>query len=137
VAISNSEKFRRAIEALNRGDPPGTLEFVDPEVRWETPGVLPDTQTYHGHAGVLTMWKEMTDTFEDLTLTPLGDFRDLDDVHVLVEIRLNGRGRQSGIPVDVSFFMLGTGLDLLERMEFFPSEEEALQAVAARGDGNG
>jgi hypothetical protein len=83
------------------------------------------------------MWKNMTDTFEDLTLTPLGDFRDLDDVHVLVEIRLNGSGRQSGIPVDVSFFMLGTGLDLLERMEFFPSEEEALKTIAARGDGNG
>jgi hypothetical protein len=132
VPLTNPEKFRRAIEALNRGNPPATLEYVHPDVMWEAPGVLPDTQTYHGHAGVLAMWKEMTEAFEGVRLDPLGDFRELDDVHVLVEIRLTGRGRHSGVPVDVSFYMLGTGLELLERMEFFFSEEEALQAVADR-----
>ena len=132
MPLTNAEKFRRSLEAFNRGDAEGTLEHAHPDVRWEAPGVLPDTQTYRGHEGVLAMWKTMTDAFEDLRLDPTGDFAELDDVHVLVPVRFRGRGRHSGIAVDVSVYMLGTGRDLLERMEFFPSEEEALAAVASR-----
>ena len=134
---TNSEKFELAIRALNRSDMEAALEHVHPEVAWEAPGVLPDTQTYRGHAGVRAMWGTMLDAFEDVELVPEGGFRELDDVHVLVEIRFTGRGRHSGIAVDVSFYMLGTGRELLERMEFFPSEEEALAAVAARSAAKG
>jgi ketosteroid isomerase-like protein len=132
MALANSEKFRRAIAAFNRGDVDAALEHADPDVKWEAPAVLPDTQTYHGHRGVRAMWDTMNDAFEGLRLEPEADFKELDETHVLVPIRFFGRGRQSGIEVNVSFFMLGTGRELLERMEFFPSEAEALEAVASR-----
>ena len=134
MPLSNAEKFRRALDAFNRGDADGTLEHAHPDVSWEAPGVLPDTQTYRGHEGVRAMWETMNDVFEDLRLDPMGDFAELDDVHVLVPVRFRGRGRHSGIDVDISFFMLGTGRELLERMEFFPNEEEALEAVASRSE---
>jgi hypothetical protein len=71
----------------------------------------------------------MAEAFEDLRLDPQGAFRQLDDVHVLVQVRASGHGGESGIPVDVLFWMLGTGAVLLERMEFFATEEEALAAA--------
>jgi ketosteroid isomerase-like protein len=132
VTLTNADKFRLAIEAVNRGDLEAALEHQHPAVLWEPPTVLPDTQTYRGHAGIRAWWKTMDEAFENLRLDPEGEFKELDDVHVLVPIRASGRGRQSGIEVNVSFYMLGTGRELLERMEFFPSETEALEAVASR-----
>jgi hypothetical protein len=132
MALTNAEKFRLALEAVNCGDLDATLEHAHPEVKWEPPSVLPDIQTYYGHDGVREWWGTMDDAFENLRLDPEGDFRELDEIHVLVPVRATGRGRQSGVEVAASFFMLGTGHDLLERMEFFPTEEEALQAVAER-----
>jgi ketosteroid isomerase-like protein len=136
MPLSNAEKFQRALDAVNRGDLAGTLEHAHPEVRWEAPSVLPDTDTYHGHEGIRAWWETMNDAFENLRLDPEGDFRDLDDVHVLVPVRASGRGRHSGVEVDVSFYMLGTGRELLERMEFFPTEEAALEAIASRSPGD-
>jgi ketosteroid isomerase-like protein len=130
--LSNAEKFRLALEAVNRGDLEATLEHAHPEVKWEPPSVLPDIQTYYGHDGVRRWWDTMEDAFEGLRIDPEGDFRELDDVRVLVPVRAPGRGRQSGVEVAASFYMLGTGRDLLERMEFFPTEEEALRAVTER-----
>ena len=132
MGLSNADKFRAAIDAVNRGDIEGTLAHVHPKVAWEPPGILPDAETYRGHQGVRDWWRTMDDAFENLRLDPLGDFTELDEVHVLVPIRASGRGRQSGVEVNVAFCMLGTGRELLERMEFFPNEEEALAAVAVR-----
>jgi ketosteroid isomerase-like protein len=132
VPLTNAEKFRLALEGVNRGDIDAALEHVDPAVRWEPPALLPDSQTYVGHDGVRAWWTTVDEAFEDLRIDPQGEFRELDDVHVLVPVRASGRGRQSGVDVKASFYMLGTGRDLLERMEFFPTEDEALEAVAAR-----
>jgi ketosteroid isomerase-like protein len=123
------DQFRRALEAFNRGDIEAALEDVDPAVEWHTPGILPDTQTYYGHEGVRAWADTMSDAFADLRLDPRSDFRELDDERVLVQVRASGRGRESGIEVDIEFFMLGTGREKLARMEFFPTEQAALEAA--------
>ena len=124
--------FRNALEAFNRGDVQGALKDMDPQVEWHTPHSLPDTQTYHGHQGVEAWWKMMRDAFDDLRLEA-GVFKDLGDGKVLVPVRASGRGRDSGVPVNVSFYLLGWGREKLERMEFFPSESEALEAAGLSG----
>jgi ketosteroid isomerase-like protein len=129
MSLSNAEKFRRALEAVTNGDIDAALRYVHPEVEWRVPSVLPDAAVYRGHDGVREWEAIMRDAFEELRLEPEGDFRELDEVHVLVPVRASGRGRESGIPVHVSFWMLGTGRELLERMEFFPSENDGLHAA--------
>jgi ketosteroid isomerase-like protein len=129
VSLSNAEKFRRALAAINRNDIDAALEHVHPELEWRVPGVFPDAQVYRGHDGVRAWRATLEDAFEELRLDPQGEFRELDDTHVVVPVRAFGRGRESGIPVDVSFWMLGAGREQLERMEFYPSEEEALAAA--------
>jgi ketosteroid isomerase-like protein len=128
MSQENVEKFRGALEAFNRGDVGGILEVVDPHVEWQTPRSLPDTQTFYGHEGVKAWWAMMSDAFDELRLEP-GEFKDLGENGVLVPVRASGRGRDSGAEVSVSFWMLGQGVEKLQRMQFFPSEAEALEAV--------
>jgi ketosteroid isomerase-like protein len=71
----------------------------------------------------------MLEAFDDLRLH-FGEFREVAEEAVLVAVRSEGRGRESGVKVEASFFMLGTGRDgRLVRMEWFATEEEALAAV--------
>ncbi len=130
MAQENVEKFRSALQAFNRGDVEDALKDIDPQVEWQTPRSLPDTQTYYGHQGVKSWWATMSDAFDELRLDP-GEFKDLGDGSVLVPVRASGRGRDSGAEVNVSFYLLGWGREKLERMEFFASEEEALEAAGA------
>jgi ketosteroid isomerase-like protein len=122
------EKFRNALESFNRGDIQAALKDMDPKVEWRTPQILPDAQTYHGHDGVKAWWAMWNDAFVDLRLEP-GEFKDLGEGRVLVTVRALGRGRESGAEVNVSFYLLGSGSERLERMEFFASEAEALEAA--------
>lgn len=124
-------KFRRALEAFNRGDLEAAMQDMDPEVEWFPPGSLPDKQTYRGYDAVRAWWATLSDVFTDFQIEP-GEFRDLGDGVVMVAVKAVGSGKESGVPVEASFCMLGTGHDLLKRMEFFPSEEEALAAVQER-----
>jgi ketosteroid isomerase-like protein len=128
MSRENVEKFRSALEAFNRGDVEGALKNIDPQAEWQTPQSLPDPQTYYGHEGVKAWWAVMRDSFVELRLEP-GEFKDLGEDQVLVPVRASGRGRESGAEVNVSFFLLGWGREKLERMRFFPSEAEALEAV--------
>jgi ketosteroid isomerase-like protein len=128
MSQENVEMFRRALEAFNRGDVQGALKDIDPQVEWQTPRSLPDPQTYYGHEGVKSWWAMMRDAFVELRLEP-GEFKDLAEGQVLVPVRASGRGRESGAEVNVSFFLLGSGREKLERMEFFPNEAEALAAA--------
>ena len=73
----------------------------------------------------MPLWSE---AFDQLRLEP-GEYRDLGEGHVLVPVQASGKGRESGAEVNVSFYLLGWGREKLERMEFFPSEREALDAA--------
>jgi ketosteroid isomerase-like protein len=128
MSQENVEKFRRALDAFNQGDVERALNDIDPQVEWHTPQSSPDAQTYHGHEGVKSWWALWSDAFDQLRLHP-GEFKDLGEGRVLVPIRASGRGHESGAEVNVSFYLLGWGREKLERMEFFPTEREALEAV--------
>jgi ketosteroid isomerase-like protein len=129
VPPRNSDKFRLALEAVNGRDAEKMVEHVHPDVEWQVPALFPDAEVYRGHAGMRRWLATIEDVFDDLRIEPVSAFRDLDEEHVLVEVRASGTGRESGVPVDATFYMLGTGRELLERMEFFAAEEDALVAA--------
>lgn len=45
-------KFRRALEAFNRGDVEAAMQDMHPEVEWFPPEPLPDKQVYRGYDAV-------------------------------------------------------------------------------------
>ena len=129
----DAERFRLALEAFNRGDLDGMVADMSPDVDFHVPGTLPDAQVYRGPEGVKRWAAVMNDAFEDLQMH-FGEFEEVAPETVLVQVRATGRGRESGVEVEAPFWMLGSGTDgKLERMEFFPTAEEARAAVAASG----
>lgn len=90
--------MRQGYDALAREDFETVLELMDPEVEVHDRPESPDARTYHGHEGVLTALRLNFDAFDDLRFVP-EEFVGADD-HVVVVIRLAGRGKVSGVPVE-------------------------------------
>jgi ketosteroid isomerase-like protein len=129
VPHDGAESFKAALEAFNRRDFDGIVADVDPDVEFHVPGGLPDADVYRGPEEVKRWAVMMLDAFDDLQLE-FGEFREVAEETVLVPVRSVGHGRESGVKVEASFFMLGTGRDgRLVRMEWFATEDEALAAV--------
>jgi ketosteroid isomerase-like protein len=72
--------------------------MVDPEVEIRDRAEAPDPAVYHGREGALAAFDVSAEMFEELQFLP-EEFVDGGD-HVAVAIRLVGRGRESGVPVE-------------------------------------
>ncbi len=104
------------------------LPYADPGIVWNPVEELP-TQ---GHAAVrasLAHWKA---DWDDYRVIP-EEFEDMGD-QVVVTVRLQGRGRGSGVEIDALFFDVYTLRDgKIVRMDQFSERAEALQAVDKAG----
>ena len=99
---TNVELARRAFEAFNAGDADGVLALLDPEVEIYMPNELPNSGTFHGHAGYHRWTTNWLDAWEDVTFE-LQDVRDAGD-RVAVWVRARVRGRASGVMGDLDWF---------------------------------
>jgi ketosteroid isomerase-like protein len=92
------EIVKRTIDAFNRHDVEAYAELVtsDFEVFPAMIGVV-EGGSYRGREGVETYLGEVRDIWEEYSVVA-DEFRDLGD-RVLVIVRLEGRGRGSGVPV--------------------------------------
>lgn len=92
------EEMRRAYEALSRGDVEKVLGIIDPEVEIRDRPEIPDPQTYRGHEGARAALQQSFDTFEALHFEPEQFFQIGN--RIVVVIRMRGKGRESGVPVE-------------------------------------
>jgi ketosteroid isomerase-like protein len=92
------DQMRRAYEALSRGDVETVLGIIDPEVEISDRPEIPDPQTYRGHEGARAALQQSFDTFEELQFEPEQFFQVGD--RIVVVIRMRGKGRESGVPVE-------------------------------------
>jgi ketosteroid isomerase-like protein len=90
--------MRGGYDALAREDYQAVLELIHPEIEIHDRPESPDARSYHGHEGVLTALQLNVDAFEELRFTP-EELIDADD-QVVVVIRISGRGKVSGVPVE-------------------------------------
>jgi ketosteroid isomerase-like protein len=134
----NAEILQSIFEAYNRGfevpDPAAlrvALEaFCDPDVVWEEnvqafSGLAP---MYRGHDGIIRWLNEVMEAWDELRLESLEVIEAGD--HLVAHIRLLGKGRGSGIPVDMriyNVFKLRDGK--IARRRIFFDRAEALKAA--------
>ena len=100
----------RGYDAVNRGDVEGLVALTDPEVVWEEGGVVfPDLPpAYHGHEGVRRWFKDaLVEAWESFNAELL-EIRDEGDGRVVQELRIRGRGRASGVEVDMRLAQTAT-----------------------------
>jgi ketosteroid isomerase-like protein len=131
MSQANVELVRAAWEAWERRDMEAIFAFYDPEIVWDQThaqaGEL--TAVYHGHDGVRQFMREWFAPFESYYARP-EEFIDAGEA-VVVRCRQGGRGRHSGVDVEMppywQVYRLRDGRAV--RIEVYNDQREALKAV--------
>jgi ketosteroid isomerase-like protein len=130
MAADDIDRMRRAYEALSSGDLELVMELVDPEAVMQDRPEIPDPQTYRGHEGVRQSLARNLEAFETLDLIPQ-HFIQIGD-RVVAVLRMSGRGKESGVPVEDTIAHLWTIRDgKAWRMQVYSDPEDAVAAAAS------
>jgi ketosteroid isomerase-like protein len=131
MSQANVERLRRSYEAFNVSQEP-ELDLWASDIEYiQTADVGAGETVYRGREGVAQAIGELTDAFEGLRVEP-EEFFDLGD-RVLAFVRLRGRARRSGVPIDQRFGHVATfsGSEITH-WHAYARREEALEAVGLR-----
>jgi len=130
MSQENVEIVRNAFAAYERGDMDAVLRLADEDIVItqvsDVPGI-PAQQ--HGHRGVLeafAVWPEQWEDFRveilRIAAAPVGK--------VIATVRNRGRGKQSGIEVDMEFsFVFAIRDAKITEWQLFVREADALEAA--------
>ena len=129
------ELVRRSFESLNSGIRTGELqpfldEFLDPDIDWRAvEGEIDDVGGMRGLAAIRRYIEDWLETFDDLTVTPR-EIVEVDADRVLVDQRLSGRGRHTGIETQLAIAVLYAIRDgrFVKVREYY-TKADALEAV--------
>ncbi len=132
MSQENVELVRRGYEMYSSGDLEGVVALIAPDAELADAGGLgiagTASGTRYGPSGFLRSSEEAREAFEDYTVTP-EDFTAVRNF-VLVRVRLTGKGRASGVPLDALVFQLWELSDgKVVRSQVFMTESEALAAA--------
>src|SRR5436190_24008437 len=129
MSQKNVEVFKRAFDAINRGDAEALLSELDPEVEWHGAILIAmgGKQTmYRGHEGVREWLRDLYETLSEFQIE-YPEIRDLGDRAVAIG-HVRGRGRGSGAEIEsphgaVAEFKNGKAL----RLRTYLDPKEALE----------
>jgi ketosteroid isomerase-like protein len=128
MSEENVEIVRRAVEAYEREGLDGSMRYYAPEIEWTATPTAIDRATYRGHDGMRRLFGDFDDEFDDLRF----DVEELIDAsdQVIVTIRIGGRGRASGAPVDRTWsFVCSLRDGMIYRVRAYNERAEALEAA--------
>jgi ketosteroid isomerase-like protein len=130
MSQENVETVRRIYDAFGEGDFARALEEGEPDFEW-----IPPEQDIQGPVqgleGLRRFLEDQNEAFEDLRVEA-EELKDHGD-KVLALIRVRGRGRASGVEIDIRAANLWTfrGGRLI-RGQVFPEREKALEAAGLK-----
>jgi ketosteroid isomerase-like protein len=122
----------QGFECWNGGEVDLMADYYADDAEVETSDVFPDGGTYRGREDFLRYFHELWDAWDRLRMDPV-DVLDLGDGRFVVEVRVWGKGRSSGIEVDqqMGFIYTVRGDGKIARVRMLPNRDAAL--TAARG----
>ena len=94
---ANVALVRSIHAAWERGDY-SSVEWADPDIEYVVDGG-PDAGVFKGRVAMAKAWREVLRAFADHR-SEVDAVREIDDEHVLVLVRLKGRGKTSGLELD-------------------------------------
>jgi ketosteroid isomerase-like protein len=127
------------VEILHRGyeliwrerDPEASFRGVAPDFEWVVPG-HPEGELHHGADGAVRFFHEWTEPWEDLHVD--WELHRAGPDRVLAVISMQGRGRESGVPVDMRVAQLWTFREgRAARMVMYPDIQKAFEAAGLHG----
>jgi ketosteroid isomerase-like protein len=129
MSQENVEIVRSAFQAFEQGDMEAVLRLCDENIEiTQASELLGVARNQYGHAGVLeafAIWPDLWDDYqvEILRLADIGD-------HVIVTTINRGRGKDSGVPVEMPFtFLFSVRAGKIAEWRLFMREEQALEAL--------
>jgi len=133
MSEENVEIVRAAFSAYERADMDAVLRLCDEDIEITQDAKLLGAPGHqHGHDGVreaFALWPEQWDDFR-VEVLRLDDFGD----HVMVDTVNHGRGKDSGVPVEMPFtFLFRLRGGKITEWQLFFDEAQALEAVGPAG----
>jgi ketosteroid isomerase-like protein len=128
MSQENVEIVRRGFVALNAGDVEGVLADMDPSIEWFPTSDFVDIGPFRGHDGIRDLMGLIFGAFDDYSLQP-EDLIEAGDA-VVAPVRQTGRGKGSGVPVDVRYILVfKLSRRRAVRVESYYDRRDALEAV--------
>ena len=126
------ERIRRGYDAFNTSDFDLALAGLHPDIVWKPLDLLPDTDTYHGHEGVVAFWRMWKETIGDFHVDVVETIEQGNCVVAVIQIR--GKGRESAAEVVTpSFFHVWTFAgDQIVRAAMHATRQGADEELAMR-----
>jgi ketosteroid isomerase-like protein len=129
MSEENIAVVRAVIEAQRREDWEAFPDLYDPEIEWEdVSGLWGDWGTRRGFEDVRNAWITWFEAFEQVEFAIESVFDAGDDV--LTSLRMSGRGRGSGLPVEQRITVVWTVRGgRVVRVRAYRERAEALEAT--------
>jgi ketosteroid isomerase-like protein len=127
------ERFKEGFECWNGGDLDLMQDDYAEDAEFDISAVFIDTPPFKGHASMRRHWDKTWEAWEGVRVDPIEVF-ELGGGRFVVDVRLWGRGKRSGVDVDQRFAYLYTLREADEkilRCQLFPSVHAAMQSAAA------
>lgn len=132
VSKENLEIVRRVYESADRRDAPAVLAAYDQDVEWDVSrspmARLVGGGVYHGHEGLRSFFRGYHEAWESIQYR-CAELIDAGE-HVISVDAERGRGRASGVEVDLTQYAVWTIRDMkIVRVVWFPTRAAALEAA--------
>jgi ketosteroid isomerase-like protein len=101
------DQFTERFECWNRGELDLMQAMYAEDAVFDVSAVFTDVAPARGHQNMRRYWDEVWETWGGLRLDPLEAF-DVGDGRYVVDVRLWGKGKRSGVEVDQHFAFLYT-----------------------------
>ena len=134
MSRENMEVVQSAFDAFTRGDIDEVLRLCDEDIvitqAPEVPGVAPQQRGHDGVLEAFAIWPEQWDDFRVAVTEVVADPGD----YVVVRNRQTGRGKQSGVDVQLDFtFTFAVRGGKIAEWLIFLREDQALEAAGIPG----
>jgi len=127
------DQFTERFECWNRGELELMQTMYVEDGEFDVSAVFADVAPVKGHQNLRRYWNEVWEVWGGLRLDPVEVF-DVGDRRYVVEVRLWGMGRRSGVEVDRRFAFLYTlhpEDEKILRAQLFPDVAAAIAAAAS------
>jgi ketosteroid isomerase-like protein len=124
-------RMEERFECWNRGEFDLMLEPYVEDAVFDVSAVFTDIAPVHGHEEMRNSWLQLRETWDGLRLDPV-EVLDAGDGRYVVDLRLWGKGRRSGVEVDQRFAMAYTVRledGKVVRAQLLPNVQAAISAA--------
>ena len=130
VSTEMFDQFTERFECWNRGELDQMQAMYAEDAVFDVSAVFTDVSPKRGHAAMRRHWDEAWEVWGGLRMDPVEAF-DMGDGRYVVDVRLWGKGKQSGVEVDQRFAFLYTVRPEDEKIlsaQLFPDVAAAVSA---------